>query len=81
MPSKQSQRVKIINFKDKNTEKNYTLMIGERTGFRDVWINGQHFYYNRYQTQPMSQKIDVSNLINQQQKTPRQTIVIRRRSG
>lgn len=81
MPSRQSQRVKIINFKDKTTGRNYYLMIGARTGFRDVWIGDTHYYYNYTNTYNDPADIDVNQVIQDynDQENAKKTIVIRRR--
>lgn len=45
MPSYARQGATVIRRKDRKNKGN-TILISRKTGFMDVWVNGQHFYYN-----------------------------------
>lgn len=79
MPSRVTQRIKIIGIKNKNTGEERTLMIAEKTGFLDVWINGVHYYYNSMQEGDLS-NVDVEQLVQDAaSQQPRKRIVVVRR--
>lgn len=79
MPSRQRQAVKIINLRRKNTNENYYFMIAQRTGFIDVTVANQRFYYNEHQSASLDQKDVLEGTINSAR--PRRTITITRKGG
>lgn len=81
MPSHLGQKVRIIKATNKQTGKSYYVMVGWKTGYRDVWINGQHLYYNYTQSYNDASEIDVNQVIQDynDQESAKKTIVIRRR--
>lgn len=80
MPSSLRQQGMVFLGTDKNGRKKY-LLIARRTGFMDVWIGGQHFYYNYTQSYNDASEIDVNQVIQDynDQENAKKTIVIRRR--
>lgn len=79
MPSRVTQRVKIISLRNKNTGEESAIMIAQKTGFLDVWIGDKHFYYNSMQEGDLS-KVDVNQLAQDAlPQQPKKTIVVVRR--
>lgn len=71
------QKLVVLDRKDGNSKG--TIFFMKRTGFRDVWINGVHYYYNSMQEGDLS-KVDVNQLAQEAlPQQPKKTIVVVRR--
>lgn len=71
------QKLVVLDRKDGKSKG--TILFMRRTGFRDVWINGVHYYYNSMQEGDLS-KVDVTQLAQEAlPKQPKKKIVVVRR--
>lgn len=74
------QGLRVIKLKDKNGDKkNLSILIMKRTGYQNVWFNGQHFYYNRYEKLEDIANADFTKLAEHAEQNDKQLIVIRRK--
>lgn len=77
MPSYARQGIRAFQHKDNKKRKN--IYVIKHTGYIDVWINGQHFYYNysKYGVDPT--KIDWEELVRKSSDSGKKGIVVIRR--
>lgn len=81
MPSRATQKLTVIRNKNSKNTGNI-LLIMAKTGYVDVTVNGQRFYYNAKSTnQPMTQRNIVQRVVNQNTTNQRRTITITRKGG
>lgn len=81
MPSRTWQQGIILKGRPRKGKTPY-ILIARRTGFMDVWIGDQHFYYNYARSYNNSDDFDVQQAVeefNESQSSKKQTIVIRRK--
>lgn len=78
MPSHARQGVTVIRRKDRKSKGN-VILISKKTGFMDVWVNGQHFYYNykKYGVDPS--KINWEEMQRQAQEMGKKGVIVIRR--
>lgn len=78
MPSRARQGVGV--YKNKNSRKKGSyLLIAKKTGYMDIWVNGQHFYYNykKYGVDPS--KINWEEMQRQAQEMGKKGVIVIRR--
>ena len=71
------QGITVMSHKD--DKKRNTIVLMKRTGYNNVWINGQHFYYNRYEQLQDIADADFTRLAQQAESNNKRLIVIRRK--
>lgn len=73
-----TQSVTIIRNRNSNTGR--YILISRKTGFMDVTVNGQRFYYNNRASLPMNGQFNINTAIRNTNisstSKPRQTIII-----
>lgn len=77
MPAYAKQGITVMSHKD--DKKRNTIVLIKRTGYNNVWINGVHYYYNRYEQLQDIADADFTKLAESAESRDKQLIVIRRK--
>lgn len=77
MPAYARQGITVISNKKK--KKNPTIVLIKKTGYQNVWINGQHFYYNVHEQYDDIADTDFERLAQNTHNEGKRLIVIRRK--
>lgn len=74
------QGLTVIEISDKEKKKKtLNILIMKKTGYQNVWFNGQHFYYNRYEQLQDIAEADFTKLAESAESRDKRLIVIRRK--